>query len=110
MTDRSLRLRRNAGFRRFWAASTISDFGTQIGAVAIVETITADEVRPIVDLDGRVRDGGPAPTSEIGLHLGVYLRFGSGAVVHTHAAAATAIGLVVDGYGTIHPTATEEPR
>jgi L-fuculose-phosphate aldolase len=65
------------------------------------ETITEDEVT-VVDLDGRVRGGGPAPTSEIGLHLGVYQRFGSGAVVHTHAPAATAVGLVVDELPCVH--------
>ncbi len=65
------------------------------------ETITADEVT-VVDLDGRVRDGGPAPTSEIGLHLGIYQRFGSSAVVHTHAPAATAVGLVVDELPCVH--------
>jgi L-fuculose-phosphate aldolase len=65
------------------------------------ETITADEVT-VVDLDGRVREGGPAPTSEIDLHLGVYQRFGSSAVVHTHAPTATAVGLVVDELPCVH--------
>ncbi|OLT12072.1 aldolase [Pseudonocardia sp. CNS-139] len=65
------------------------------------ETITPEHVT-VVDLDGRVTDGGPAPTSEIGLHLGVLRRFGSSAVVHTHAPVATAVGLVVDELPCVH--------
>jgi L-fuculose-phosphate aldolase len=57
----------------------------------------------VVDLDGGVEDGGPAPTSELGLHLGVYRRFDwAGAVVHTHSPMATAVGSVVEELPPIH--------
>lgn len=65
------------------------------------EGLTPDQVT-VVDLDGRVVGGGLAPTSELDLHLGVYRRFGSGAVVHTHAPASTAAGLVVDEVPCVH--------
>jgi L-fuculose-phosphate aldolase len=57
----------------------------------------------VVDLDGQVQDGGPAPTSELGLHLGVYGRYDwAGAVVHTHSPMATAVACVVDELPPIH--------
>ncbi|MBL7495826.1 class II aldolase/adducin family protein [Frankia sp. CNm7] len=65
------------------------------------EELTADQVS-VVDLDGRVVGGTLAPTSELGLHLGVYRRYGAGAVVHTHAPMATAVGLVVDELPCVH--------
>ena len=51
----------------------------------------------VVGLDGRHVDGDLAPTSELDLHLGVYRRYGAGAVVHTHAPVATALSCVLDG-------------
>lgn len=65
------------------------------------EHLSADEVT-VVDLDGQVVDGDLAPTSELALHLGVYRRFGTTAVVHTHAPVATAVGLVVDELPCLH--------
>ena len=50
----------------------------------------------VVDLDGSHVDGRLAPTSELGLHLGVYRRYDAGAVVHTHAPMATALSCVLD--------------
>ncbi|GAA1277122.1 MFS transporter [Pseudonocardia aurantiaca] len=70
MTDRSLRLRRNAGFRRFWAASTISDFGTQIGTVAIGVLVVADLGGTATDV-GLVQSAGVAPYLAVGLFAGV---------------------------------------
>jgi L-fuculose-phosphate aldolase len=64
------------------------------------EDLTAEQVT-IVTLDGRVL-GGLAPTSEIDLHLGIYRSYNSGAIVHTHAPVATAVGLVVDELPCIH--------
>ena len=64
------------------------------------EDLTAEQVT-VVALDGEVL-GDLAPTSEIDLHLGVYRRFGSGAVVHTHAPIATAVGLVVTELPCVH--------
>jgi L-fuculose-phosphate aldolase len=56
----------------------------------------------VVGLDGSLLDG-PGPTSELGLHLGVYRRFDwSGAVVHTHSPMATAVGCVLDELPPIH--------
>jgi L-fuculose-phosphate aldolase len=56
----------------------------------------------VVELDGSPLDG-PAPTSELGLHLGVYQRFDwAGGVVHTHSPMATAIGCVLDELPPIH--------
>jgi L-fuculose-phosphate aldolase len=77
---------------------------------AVVVTPTGcllSEVEPsemsVVDRDGSVRDGGPAPTSELGLHLGVYERFEwAGGVVHTHSPMATAVSCVVDELPAIH--------
>jgi L-fuculose-phosphate aldolase len=65
------------------------------------------EVQPdamtVVDLDGNVQDGGRAPTSELGLHLGVYRAMDwTGAVVHTHSPMATAVGCVLDELPAIH--------
>ena len=47
-------------------------------------------------------DGGLAPTSEVDLHLGVYARYGAGAVVHTHAPVATALSCVLDELPCVH--------
>jgi L-fuculose-phosphate aldolase len=50
----------------------------------------------VVDLEGNVVGGELAPTSEVDLHLGVYRRYETGAVVHTHAPMATALACVLD--------------
>jgi L-fuculose-phosphate aldolase len=72
------------------------------GRVAITPTgaVLAElepEMVTVVDTDGRVVEGELAPTSELDLHLGVYRRYGAGAVVHTHAPMATALSCVLDG-------------
>jgi L-fuculose-phosphate aldolase len=56
----------------------------------------------VVSLDGAQLAGQLAPTSELDLHLGVYARYDSGAVVHTHAPAATALACVLDELPCIH--------
>ena len=67
----------------------------------VLSEVGPDEMT-VVDLDGEVQDGGP-PTSELGLHLGVYERFEwAGAVVHTHSPMATAVGCVLDELPPIH--------
>lgn len=68
---------------------------------AVLAELTEESVT-VVDLDGRVLAGELAPTSELGLHLAVYARYGSGAVVHTHAPMATALGLVLDELPCVH--------
>ena len=56
----------------------------------------------VVDRAGSVVGGTLAPTSELALHLGVYDRFGAGAVVHTHAPMATALACVLDELPCVH--------
>ena len=62
---------------------------------------TADDVT-VVDLDGGVVAGELLPTSELELHLGIYRRYGAGAVVHTHSPQATAVSLVLDELPCVH--------
>jgi L-fuculose-phosphate aldolase len=61
---------------------------------AVLAELEAEQVS-VVDMDGNLVDGSLAPTSELDLHLGVYRRYGAGAVVHTHAPMATAIACVL---------------
>ncbi|MBW0105140.1 class II aldolase/adducin family protein [Pseudonocardia sp. KRD-291] len=65
----------------------------------------------VVSLDGATLQG-PAPSSEIGLHLGIHRHRPPGhrasghrapcAVVHTHGRAAVAVGLVLDELPAVH--------
>jgi L-fuculose-phosphate aldolase len=64
-------------------------------------SLTPDEV-VLVDLEGALVAGDLEPTSEIELHLALYREFDPGAVVHTHASAAIAVGLVADELPCIH--------
>jgi L-fuculose-phosphate aldolase len=68
---------------------------------AVLAELQAADV-PVVDLDGAVQSGALAPTSELALHLGVYRRYGSGAIVHTHAPMATALSCVLDEVPLVH--------
>ena len=68
---------------------------------ARLETLTASEV-VVVDLAGDHVEGELAATSELQLHLGIYRRYGAGAVVHTHAPVATALSCVLDELPVIH--------
>ena len=72
---------------------------------AVLEQIQADEIS-IVDRDGASLYG-PAPTSELALHLGAYARFGPGAVVHAHAPVATALACVLDEVPAVHSQMVE---
>jgi L-fuculose-phosphate aldolase len=59
----------------------------------------------VVGLDGSPVEGAastPAPTSELALHLGAYRRFGTGAVIHSHAPVSTALACVVDELPAVH--------
>ena len=56
----------------------------------------------VVGPDGGVLEGELAPTSELALHIGVYERFGAGAVVHTHAPTATALSCVIEELPCVH--------
>ncbi|MEA2312391.1 MAG: L-fuculose-phosphate aldolase [Solirubrobacteraceae bacterium] len=77
------------------------------GLVAVTPTggvlgeLRAEQI-PVVGMDGAVVEGELAPTSEVFLHLGVYERYGAGAVVHTHAPVATAVGTVLDELPCVH--------
>ena len=55
----------------------------------------------VVGLDG-VAAPGRAPTSELGMHLGVYRELGAGAVVHCHAPVATALSTVLEELPLVH--------
>ena len=68
----------------------VTPTGAQLG------DLTARDVT-VVARNGAVVDGMLAPTSELGLHLGVYRRYDAGAVVHTHSPIATALSCVLDG-------------
>jgi len=68
---------------------------------AVLADLTSAEVT-VVDMDGLVVGGELAPTSELDLHLGVYRRYGAGAVIHTHAPVATALSCVLDELPCIH--------
>jgi L-fuculose-phosphate aldolase len=68
---------------------------------ASLETCSAADVA-VVELDGRPLPDSPAPTSEIELHLGAMVRYGAGAVVHTHSSCATALSCVVDEVPVVH--------
>jgi L-fuculose-phosphate aldolase len=95
-----------AGARRLAAEGLVLGTAGNVSAaagdlVAITPTgaVLAD-LQPsqvaVVDLDGALIEGELEPTSELDLHLGVYRRFGAGAVVHTHAPMATALSCVLD--------------
>ncbi|HEY3187620.1 MAG TPA: class II aldolase/adducin family protein [Solirubrobacteraceae bacterium] len=68
---------------------------------AALEDLKAEQAA-VVDLAGHHVDGDLAATSELDLHLGVYRRYGAGAVVHTHAPMATALSCVLDELPCIH--------
>ena len=68
----------------------------------VLSDVSPDDMA-VVSLDGGVSGDGPAPTSELGLHLGVYGSMEwAGAVVHTHSPMATAVACVVDELPPIH--------
>ena len=63
---------------------------------------TVDDVVAVA-LDGTVLDpAGPAPTSELALHLGVHADTGATAVVHVHAPWSTAAACVLDELPVVH--------
>ena len=53
-------------------------------------------------LDGSPVEAPLQPTSELPLHLSVYVATGAGAIVHTHSPAATAVSALVDEVPAIH--------
>jgi len=86
-------------------AGNVSALAGELVAVtptgARLEEMTAEQVA-VVDLEGEQVTGALAPTSELGLHLGIYHRYDAGAVVHTHARFATALACVIDELPIVH--------
>jgi L-fuculose-phosphate aldolase len=86
-------------------AGNVSERGGDLIAVtptgAVLERLTAEEVA-VVDRAGDQVEGELEPTSELGLHLGLYREFQAGAVVHTHAPMATSLSCVLDELPIIH--------
>ncbi len=80
---------------RAGAGVLISPTGAELGR------LEAGQI-PLVDLEGAVIDGELEPSSELNLHLGIYRRYGAGAVVHTHAPMSTAVACVVDELPCVH--------
>jgi L-fuculose-phosphate aldolase len=68
---------------------------------AVLESLGPEDIT-VVDLEGRPDNGEQAPSSELFLHLGVYERYGAGAVVHTHAPVATSLSCSVDEVPCVH--------
>ena len=68
---------------------------------AVLAELEAEQVA-VVDLEGHHIEGGLEPTSELGLHLGVYRELRAGGVIHTHAPMATALSCVLDELPVVH--------
>jgi len=71
------------------------------GTGVVLGDCTPDDVT-VVSLDGRVLEGALVPTSELGLHLGVYADSDTAAVVHAHAPYSTAVACVLDELPVLH--------
>lgn len=88
-------------------SGNVSIVHPRTGNVAVTATgVVLAGCRPeqvsIVHPDGNLVEGDFQPTSEIELHLSVIAATGAGAVVHTHAPAATAVSCVRDSLPVIH--------
>jgi L-fuculose-phosphate aldolase len=70
--------------------------GIAVSPTGAVLAELAPEQVSVVDLEGNLIAGELEPTSELGLHLGIYERYDAGAVVHTHAPMATALSCVLE--------------
>lgn len=71
------------------------------GTGVVLAACTPDEVT-VVSLEGAVLEGRLVPSSELGLHLGVYAGSAAAAVVHTHAPYSTAVACVLDELPVLH--------
>ncbi|MEP9363561.1 class II aldolase/adducin family protein [Nocardioides sp. CN2-186] len=71
------------------------------GTGVVLGRCTTDDVT-VVALDGTVLEGALVPTSELDLHLGIYLDTDAGAIVHTHAPYSTAVACVLDELPVLH--------
>jgi L-fuculose-phosphate aldolase len=68
---------------------------------AVLAELVPEQVA-VVDRAGDLVEGELEPTSELGLHLGIYERYEAGAVVHTHAPMGTALSCVLDELPCVH--------
>ncbi|WP_216694704.1 class II aldolase/adducin family protein [Dietzia psychralcaliphila] len=73
------------------------------GTGVVLADCRAEDVT-VVSATGEHVDGRLAPTSELGLHLGIYSSTQAGAVVHTHAPFSTAVSCVsgMDSLPVLH--------
>jgi L-fuculose-phosphate aldolase len=82
-------------------SQAVGDFVAITSSGAVLDALVADQVT-VVDRRGEPVAGEQAPSSELALHLGVYERYGAGAVVHTHAPMAAALSCVLDELPCVH--------
>ncbi len=86
-------------------AGNVSERAGQLVAItptgAVLAELEPDQI-VVVGLDGAPVEGDLAPTSELELHLGVYRRYGAGAVAHAHSPIGTALACVLDELPLIH--------
>ena len=68
---------------------------------AVLAELSPEQVA-VVDRAGDLLEGELEPTSELGLHLGIYERYQAGAVVHTHPPMGTALSCVLDELPCVH--------
>ncbi|WP_032377665.1 class II aldolase/adducin family protein [Rhodococcoides fascians] len=94
--------------RRGLVLGTAGNVSARVGdVVAVTATglVLADatiEDVTLVGMDGVVSAGAHEPTSELGLHLGIYEASDARAVVHTHSSAAVALSLITDELPPVH--------
>ncbi|MQY26060.1 class II aldolase/adducin family protein [Nocardia aurantia] len=79
------------------AGDTIAVTGTGL----VLAEATPEDIT-LVALDGTRLEGERRPTSEIGIHLGVYRAGDAQAVVHAHSATTVAFTLVADELPVVH--------
>jgi L-fuculose-phosphate aldolase len=86
------------------SAGNVSERAGELVAItptgAELAKVTAEQIS-VVDLGGSSVSG-PAPTSELQLHLGVYERYDAGGVVHTHAPVGTALSCLLEEVPALH--------
>jgi L-fuculose-phosphate aldolase len=86
-------------------AGNVSERAGDLVAVTPTGGVLAElgpEAVVVVGRNGEVAEGDYAPTSELGLHLGAYHRYETGAVVHVHSPVATALACVLDELPLVH--------
>jgi L-fuculose-phosphate aldolase len=70
-------------------------------AGSVLADLTPDDI-VVVDSSGGQVVGSTAPSSELGLHLGIYERFEARGIAHTHAPISTALACVIDELPVVH--------